>query len=265
LAAVLDTKEVADGPHQVTFAVRDAAGNETSTDPFQIVVNNAVIEGAANGVAATRFAKLSARFGTHGDAASRTVNFGAPSTLSGTLASVDGAPIAGATVAINRTLNRPNSPAESVATVVTAADGSFRYSLPASPSAVFSLGYTAFSNDPAPIASAQLKLAVRAGVTLQVVPRRVRNGSVVTFRGRLRGGPGKRRSVITLYAVTKGARSRIPVETVTADSGGRFEYKYRFRSIAGPTRFRFQAVVPRQSGYPYASGKSAIQVVHARP
>jgi hypothetical protein len=125
------------------------------------------------------------------------------------------------------------------------------------------VAYRAYTHDDAEAASATLTLNVRAAVRLTVNPRRVRNGTLATFSGRLLGGPGRLGTQVTIYAL--GRRRAIPVETVSADRRGRFRYRYRFGAIGGPTRFRFQAVVKPQPGYPYARGASPAVDVAARP
>jgi hypothetical protein len=125
------------------------------------------------------------------------------------------------------------------------------------------VGYRAYTLDDADAAAAELTLNVRAPVTLTVSPRRVRNGRVATFSGRLLQGPGQLGTQVTIYAL--GGRRAIPVETVPADRRGRFRYRYRFTSISGRTTFRFQAVVKTQPNYPYARGGSRRVSVKARP
>jgi hypothetical protein len=71
--------------------------------------------------------------------------------------------------------------------------------------------------------------------------------------------------LVTIYSVSGGARKRIPVETVRADSAGRFRYRYTFRYLAGPTAYRFVAVVPKQNGFPYLEGTSKTATVRGRP
>ena len=106
---------------------------------------------------------------------------------------------------------------------------------------------------------------VRAGVSLKASPGRVRNGTVLTFSGRVLGERGTRRAVVTIYALTRGPRPRIPVETFRASASGRFTYRYRFRSIPGPVVYRFEARVLKQTGFPYVEGASRPVAVHGRP
>jgi hypothetical protein len=265
MLAELNTTVLSDGEHEVSISVRDAAGNETQTDSFIVTVNNVPSPGVANGAQATRFAKLEAQFDGGVGKLQRTVSYGAKTQVSGRLTAAGGGPITGASVVVTQRDRRRNSPAQEVARVSTGSDGTFTYKVPPGPSRRLSFSYTAFSLDPGAVASAEVDLAVRAAVTLNIAPRRVRNGTKAIFRGRLLGGPGRGDAVVTIYALASGARKRIPVETVAAHDNGRFSYTYRFRSIAGRVRFRFQAVVPRQSGYPYEAGRSEIEAVRGRP
>ncbi len=130
---------------------------------------------------------------------------------------------------------------------------------------VITIAYKASAGDPAPTATADVVLRVRAGVTLRTSPGRVRNGTRMTFAGRVLAEPGTRRALVTIYSLSSGSRSRIPVETVRADSAGRFVYRYRFSYLDAPTTFRFIAVVPKQSGFPYLEGRSGVATVHGRP
>lgn len=114
-------------------------------------------------------------------------------------------------------------------------------------------------------ATARLTVRVRAGVTLRTSARRVRNGSALRFSGRVLGEPGTRRALVTIYALGGGERKRIPVETVRAGSDGRFSYTYRFARIAGPSTYRFEARVPRQTGFPYLEGASKPVTVRGSP
>jgi hypothetical protein len=158
---------------------------------------------------------------------------------------------------------RPASTSRRVGTVVTDRLGRFAVIAPRGSSREVHVGYRAYTLDDQEAASATLALSVRAAVRLSVTPRRVRNGTAATFSGRLLAGPGQFGTQVTIYAL--GGRRAIPVETVSADRRGRFRYRYRFRSIGGPTGFRFQAVVKRQPNYPYARGASRAVLVRARP
>src|SRR4051812_37335897 len=136
----------------------------------------------------------------------------------------------------------------------TDADGRFVYLLPVGSSQEISVGYRAFTLDAGYAASAGATLRVRAGVTLTASPKSLHNGHVVTFRGRLLGGPQRRDASMILYAVA--ARGRIPVTSLRANSQGRFSFRYRFRTVAARSVFRFEVQVEDRPSYPYAAGRS---------
>ena len=56
---VVDTRELANGPHSVRVTVTDVAGNVTQSDPYTVVARNG---GQPNGANASRTAKLEAWF-----------------------------------------------------------------------------------------------------------------------------------------------------------------------------------------------------------
>jgi hypothetical protein len=258
---VVDTRELSNGPHSVRVTVTDVAGNVTQSDPYTVVARNG---GQPNGANASRTAKLEAWFkSSRAHRTSATVKYRQRRTIQGRLTSADGQPIAAAVLDLTAKALRPASSTRTIGTVVTDRSGRFSLQPPRGSSREIRVGYRAYTLDDVPAATAVLTLNVNAAVNLSVSPRRVRNGSVATFSGRLRGGPGQFGTQVTIYAL--GGRRAIPVETVPADRRGRFRYRYRFRSISGSTRFSFRAVVKQQPNYPYARGSSPTVVVRARP
>ena len=139
----------------------------------------------------------------------------------------------------------------------TDAKGRFSYTPAAGPSRVIEVSYGA--------AVARVTVRVRAGVTLRTSTKHVRNGTELRFSGRVLGERGTRRALVTIYALTGGTRPRVPVETVRAGSDGRFSYTYRFARIVGPSVYRFEARVPKQTGFPYLEGASPRVTVRGRP
>src|SRR3954469_15526348 len=73
-------------------------------------------------------------------------------------------------------------------------------------------GLCAYTLDDAYAAIATIDLRVRAPVTLTVAPRAAHNGTRIVFRGRLRAGPGRRGTIVTIYALSLKGRKRIPVD-----------------------------------------------------
>jgi hypothetical protein len=268
LTVPFDSRAFADRVHVVQVAVFDAAGNRSLSEPASVLVANAVsassLVAGSNGRGATRFARLRAWLAGRSRRTERTLAYGATTSVNGQLTTSDGAPIRGATLQVEQrdigVSSRPTRPA----TPTTDAAGRFTYRVARGVSRLLRFTYTAFPGDAGPVASSQVTVHVRAGVSLKASPGRVRNGTVLTFRGRVLGERG-RRAVVTIYALTRGPRPRIPVETLRAAASGRFTYRYRFQSIPGPVVYRFEARVLKQTGFPYVEGASRPVAVHGRP
>jgi hypothetical protein len=262
----LDSSTFADGVHVVQVAVYDAAGNRSLSAPASVRVANSVsLVDGPNGRGATRFARLRAWFAGRSRRTARTLAYGVATSIEGQLTTSDGAPIGGARLQVEQRDIGVSSRAKSLANVTTDKAGRFTYRVARGASRLLRFSYTAFPGDAGPVASGQVTVHVRAGVSLKASPGRVRNGTVLTFSGRVLGERGTRRAVVTIYALANGPRRRIPVETLRAAASGRFTYRYRFRSIPGPVVYRFEARVLKQTGFPYVEGASRRVAVHGRP
>jgi hypothetical protein len=272
LSLPLDSRAFADGVHVVQVVVFDAVGNRSLSAPASVVVANVTPLDALspaigpNGRGATRFARLRAWLAGRSRRTDRTLAYGVTTSVEGQLTTSDGAPIRLATLQVEQRSIGVATAVRPVATVKTDVTGHFTYRVARGASRSVRFAYTAFPDDAGPVASAQVSVHVRAGVSLRASPARVRNGSVLTFRGRVLGERGTRRAVVTIYALSReGPRSRIPVETIRAAASGRFTYRYRFQSIPGPVVYRFEARVLKQTGFPYVEGASRPVAVHGRP
>lgn len=263
---VFDTANLANGSHSLRLLLRDASGNETRSEPYSIVTRN---RSRPNGTAASSYATLRVWLPSRGvKRTSRAVAFGARAKAAGVLMDESGRPIAGATLDVASRAARSAAKWRPLPPLLTDERGRFRGVIPPGPSRRVRVAYRAYSLDPAPAASAEVGVTVRAGVRFAASPRHVRNGSRITFRGRLRGGPGRRGVTVVIYAVGKrvrGERARVPVEALRTNRRGRFAYRYQFAKIAGPFDYRFRAHVRPDRGYPYAPGRSRIVHVAARP
>jgi hypothetical protein len=272
LSVPFDSRTVANGVHTIELAVFDAAGNRSLSRRASVLVANAanglgpaaVVPGP-NGRGATRFARLRAWLAGRSRRSDRTLAYGATTSVEGQLTTSAGAPVRGATLLVEERVIGVTSRTRPLAGVTTDAKGRFTYRLARGASRSLRFTYTAFPGDAGPVASAEVSVHVRAGVSLRASPARVRNGSVLTFRGRVLGERGTRRAVVTIYALSSGPRKRIPVETFRAAASGKFAYRYRFRSIPGPVTYRFEARVLKQTGFPYVEGASRPVAVRGRP
>lgn len=213
---------------------------------------------AGNGERATASAQLTLRAG--GSPRTRmTVGYGRAVTLTGTLTTRSGRPIAGATIGV--AVIRAGTTTRA-AGLVTDAAGTFTTVLPAGPSRTVRFGYRAFPEDVEDADSASIELSVRARARLSTTPRRLRNGSAVTLRGRVSGAPRRSRKLLELQ-VRQGTRWL--TFATTRLRSGRFTYRYRFTRTQATTRYVFRVVVPADGGWPYATGASNHVAVTVRP
>jgi hypothetical protein len=257
-----DTASFPNGAHEMRTFATDAAGNRGVSAPARVETRNGSIP---NGTNAGHFAKLHAWFASRrGEVSARTVAYRGTVRVHGELTSSGGVPITGATIEVWSRPARVGSVARLAGTIVTDARGRFIYRPARGAARELTFGYRAFTLDDGFSATADATLNVRAGVRLDVRPAEVHNGRRVVFSGQLLGGPGRRDVAVVLYALASGPRSRIPVESLRTDVAGRFRFAYRFRSVTGVSHFRFVARVPRQSGYPYATGESRVVRVTVR-
>ena len=211
-----------------------------------------------NGRGASRFVKLSAWLRSKRDKPRRAavVPFGAVRFAEGRLTDSSGRPIAGAVLQVSSRVQRPGARTTNIGTVTTGEDGRFAYRIARGPSRTVRFGYKAYTLDPAPVSTAAISLGVKAGLKLRVKPRQVRNGQKIRFLGRLKGGPARKGTRVTIDVLVPDARRRVPIGNVKADGKGRFRFDYRFRRTLVRARYRFQARLTAQPAYPYRGATS---------
>ena len=204
--------------HQARIFVTDAAGNRGAGPPFDLTTRN---QSAPNGANASRSATLRAWFGSRRTRRSATLSYRGTRVITGDLKSSAGEPIAGAVIDVYARHMRTGATERSAGQATTDANGHFTYRTKGGPSRSLSFGYRAFSLDDAYAVADRVQLHVRPRITLRATPRSVRNGSRVTFPGRLVGGPGRENVAVVIYALSgRGTRSRIPVEAARTDRAG---------------------------------------------
>jgi hypothetical protein len=188
------------------------------------------------------------------------VRYGSRPTVRGRLVNEQGQPITGATVAILQQFKRAGADPVQVATVSTAADGTFSYKLAGGPSRTMTFAYSAFANDPKPTATASLRTVVRALLSARVSPRSVRAGRKITLTGRLRllGREG-----IEVKIQPRDGRVWHTFATVKTTRGGKFRWTYRFKTSAAGRTFAFRARVDSPL-YPFAATNSKPILVRVR-
>jgi hypothetical protein len=242
----LDTRALADGVHRFAVGAEDIDGNRTVSGAYAVTIANAV---RPNGMGSSRVARLSGRL-----IGGRTVAYGRTPRLAGRLADAAGRPIRRAALDVLERTRVSDAVWRAAGSTVTNDAGRFTIRLAKGPSRDVRVVYRALSSDPQPAAQLKARLTVRAGVRLRVGPHHVPTNGRIVFRGLLLGGPGRKGTQVTLYALD-GAR-KIPVTVLKADRRGRFRFAYRFRRTFTRARFVFVARVDAQKGYPYAAGQS---------
>jgi hypothetical protein len=256
----VDTATLENGRHRVQVALVDAANNRTLSDPVSVSVRN---DKQPNGTHASRVAKLTASFRLRGGrrALERRIAFRRRAVVAGRLVNGARQPIAGAELRVLSRIDRLGAREREIAAITTDSEGRFRWRTPRGPSRYLRITYRAYRSDEQESASTELKLSVRPAIALRVRPDRVRNGGSVAFKGRLIGGPGRAATPVVLEAVGRNVRRRVPVATLSTDSGGRFRFRYRFLRSFAPFTYRFRARVIPQASYPYAGGSSRVVIV----
>jgi hypothetical protein len=188
-----------------------------------------------------------------------SVGYGHAATVTGRLVDRSGDPVSGATLCVKMGTLGVDPRPRAVGAVQTDHDGGFAYQVPPGPNREVVIGYRHEAN--------QLARSVRyyahTKPTLRAKPGELRNGGFVHLSGVLPGPrPGGR--VVVVQANPPRSKRWITFRRATTGSGGGFRASYRFTSTTRPTRYRFRAVVPAQSGYPWLEGHSKAVAVLVR-
>ena len=205
-----------------------------------------------NGTPASPNARLTAQL--ERGRARQTVRFGGDATVRIGLVDEAGRPIAGAALqALTREI-RSGSEWQLAPALTTDAGGRARLPLAAGSSRRVRLEYRAQAGDGEPAAAAEVRLHVRAGVTLKIRPRRIRGGETIRLRGRLLAAPATRLGKLVTFQARERGRWR-DFRSARTGAGGSFASRYRFSTGAGGT-FPIRAVARADASYPYATGRS---------
>ncbi len=251
-----------------TFVFRadaaDAAGNTASTtlraDGTQMAIRRVPPPPVAKAKPLPRAkARIFARLrGGHGRGDLLTVPFGAPALLSGRLTDADGAGLGDRRL---RIIARPSRGAllpNWVEAVRTGEQGGFELRLPPGPSRRVTVAF-AGAEGLEEAQRAGLELRVRSGVTLRILPRRLRTGQAVILSGKVKsaGAPIPRRGKLVAIQYLEEATHRWrPVLVARSDHHGRFRAHYRFRYVSGRAAIRLRATALAEEHWPYAPGSS---------
>jgi hypothetical protein len=174
-----------------------------------------------------------------------------PAVVVGRLRDAHGMPVAGARVCV---ATRAGRAAERViATPLTNARGEFEARLPGGPSRAVRVAH--WPNDDRAI-ERSLTLRSRAVPRLRLHPERtLANGEELRFEVRIPGPANGRRSV---FVQARAGKRWVRIEGGRTRASGTWRGRYRFSSTTGTRRYAFRAVVPKQPGYPYEAGRSAV-------
>jgi hypothetical protein len=259
--------DLAPGTYVFRVEALDAAGNAASSsrraDGVEMTVRK-IAQGAAaeaakpvtsSGTKTRIFARLHwrGRSGTQ-----LTVPFRVAATLHGRLLDADGAGLGGRTL---RVVERPSRGAlrkARVETIATGRHGGFQLQLPPGPSRRIAVSFRGEARlDGA--TRRPLTLRVRGGIDLQALPRVLRTGEAIRFRGRVRtlGAPLPRRGkLVAIQYFEQATRRWRPTLVTRTDHSGRFRASYRFRYVSGVASIRLRAMALAEEHWPYAPGAS---------
>lgn len=261
--ASLPTAGLRPGRYTLAVTATDIAGHGLATTAAVQLKPDA---GAANGRPVTRNARLTAAFGKRRKRSRTTVRFGRAAIVRGRLTTKGGRPIAGARLEIFERVRAKGCRYRRRDTVTTRSGGTYRYRIRPGASRYVRVAYRAYANDRRAAAAARVKLTTRASVRLRVRPSRTNDEGTVAFDGRLPGRPLPRDGVlVVLQAKEPGFRYRT-FRVVRTRRNGRFRARYRFsQPVSAPRSIQFRAVVRRQPGYAYTSGRSRASRVLVVP
>jgi hypothetical protein len=255
---MLDDEHLKDGYYRLVARAIDAAGNqrETASYPDGSQANITLPVRLKTRLRAGKARHV--RRGRHHHRvtvyrARPAVAVGHRLRLHGRLTGPGGLPIDGAQILVTSQVDLPESTAHPIATLYTDRTGRFTYLLAKGPARAIAFHYVGAPK----IRSATRIVAerVRASSTIRRSRRALLDGQAVTFRGKLRGGwiPYQGKLIeVQFYARGKWRT----FATTRTDRTGRWAYRYRFTGTHGTIRYRFRARIPRETGYPYVTGRS---------
>lgn len=251
----VDTRQVANGRHQLTLRAWDAAGNAQDVRGDRAVVVANEPSPTPTDVSAY---KLTARF-TRTSRAAVAVPYGRRISVRGRLTRSSRPVPAGSMVEVLERTNGRGSRDVRRARARTNADGSFSVVLATTrPSRTIRVAHRPTADSQ--IVSPALKLRVRAASRVRASLR----GSVLRFSGRVLSAPvptnGKR---IVMEGRSPGS-AWTPFKNLRTDRQGRFSGTYRLRVRRPGVRLKVRAVVPSEAGYGYLGSRSRALTLRVR-
>jgi Bacterial Ig-like domain len=251
LSADVDDLALPDGLYEVRAHVRDAAGNERTSDRrrdgsrMQLRLPLRIASGIA----------LSAGRGAHAALALKRRR----ARVRGALRA-GGEPLRAVVVTVAEQL-RTGGRWRALAPLTTDPAGRFPFTVRDGPSRTIRFTYAGTARIKP--ATGELRMLVAARSSIGADHRFVKNGQAVRFTGRLLGGLVPRGGkLLDLQAHYRGSWRTFA--TPRTDGRGRWSYRYRFGATRGTVRYRFRARIRREAAYPYELGYSRTLRVTVR-
>jgi hypothetical protein len=270
LSATIDDGRLPRGRYKLRASVVDRAGNERSTQTdtggaqvtrlLPLRVGTRIVVGAPKRIRARN---------SKGKWRTRTVlrvnpraGYGRTIALRGRLTMPGANPLAGADLEVWERVKLPGAEWRRVSVIRTDHTGTFRYKALRGPSRTLRFHYPGTAKIRS--RSTQVDLGVRAMTSFHVSRNRVVNGEEVRFRGRLKGRPaGEVGKLLHVQVFTRGRWSTFATPRANRETG-RWSLPYRFSATRGLVRYRFRVLIPRETSFPYETGRSPSRTVLVR-
>jgi hypothetical protein len=239
----IDTGRVADGRHELSLRIFDAAGNRKELPVQSIVVQNSLSLPTSPEIVVPAAGSAHVTAGFAGSSrSSLVVPFGQRVTVRGRLTSTSGPGLSKARVDVFESSGRAGDQEVAAGHAQTRSDGTFSYKLEARrPSRTVRLAYGSIAS------SGLLKVRVRAGSTLKATLR----GTTVRFSGRVLSRPLPGAGKLVWLQGRAPGYAWAPFAKLRADRHGRFSGSYRLRAHRPGVKLQFRVVVPAERGYRY--------------
>ncbi|MDO9354453.1 MAG: hypothetical protein Q7T55_12210 [Solirubrobacteraceae bacterium] len=263
LSFPIDTTAVADGTHQLTVTLWDAADNQATVIDRSVTVQNGApaptptgpVSGAPNG---TGGSLATARFASKKTQSTRSTTYGRKVSLADQLVDAKGKAIVGAQVDVYET--RGGERAQKVATVTSDGRGKIRHRPATTSPGLIEFAYAPATGSTSYVARRSVRLRVAAAVTLRTSVRDVRRRAPVRFSGTVRAGTIPKGG-LQVAIETRGPSGWRGAKIVNTDAKGRFAWSYRFQLAA---RWQFRARVMRSSELAVQPGTSPTVKIRVR-
>jgi hypothetical protein len=198
---------------------------------------------------------------------SLTLAYGQRPRLAGRVSRPGGTGIPGARLILEQRFEAGSRVGLTTSSIRADGTGRFAVSLKPGPGRLVRVLYRGSDLDTR-AASRRLAISFRDRTTLNLSPGVLRNGSLATMRGVVKGRAAIQPAGGKLVAIEfydPGRRRWRPVEVLRADRRGRFRYSYRFRTITSAQRILFRAASLPEAGWPYRPSTSKPKSVIVYP